>query len=144
VPLSRPVVYLAIVLVALGCNKSDGPKGVTVHGRLVQNGQPFKALPNEDVMVGFSPVGAAPGQAAPGASSDLVKPADGSFTLTGRDKKGLPPGKYTVSLSSQVGYSGDNRFEKMLAGKPALVVEVGPEEGQTFIIDVDKWSATKQ
>lgn len=138
------VIALVIAFGVAGCGKSDGPKGVTVRGRLVQSGQPLKVLPREEIMVGFSPEGAAPDQVAHGASSDLVKPEDGSFVLTGRNKAGLPPGKYTVSLSSQVGYTGDNRFEKLLAGKPTLVVEVGPEEGQTFVIDVDKWTATKQ
>jgi hypothetical protein len=140
----RPASYLLFVLVAAGCNKGDGPKGVTVHGRLVQNGHPLKVLPNEEIMVGFSPEGAEPGQGVTRAASTLVKPEDGSFTLTGRDKKGLPPGKYTVSLSSQIGYADSNRFDKLLVGKPPLVVDVGPEEGQTFVIDVDKWSATKQ
>jgi hypothetical protein len=141
---ARLVYYLMVALAAVGCNKSDGPKGVTVRGRLVQNGQPLKVLPREEIIVGFSPEGAVPDQVAHGASTDLVKPDDGSFVLTGRNKMGLPPGKYTVSISSMVGYSGDNRFEKMLAGKPPLVVEVGPEEGQAFVIDVDKWTATKQ
>jgi hypothetical protein len=74
-----------------------------------------------------------------------VNAADGTFTVTGRNNTGVPPGRYRVSLSSQVGYGNVDRFEKLFDGKkPPLIVEISPGEAQAVVIDVDNWTVTKE
>jgi hypothetical protein len=131
-------------LVVVGCSKAS-PKYATVQGRVVHNGEPLKLLANEEITVGLSAADAVPGQGGIGANAPL-KSDDGTFSVSGRDHKGIPPGKYHVSLSSQVGYgeAGD-RFAKLFDGKkPPLIAEVGPEDGQVFVIDIGKWTVAKQ
>jgi hypothetical protein len=110
---------------------------------VLDRGAPVQFLPREEIMVGFS-AEAPEGQPALGASTD-VKPADGTFTLSGRDGKGIPPGRYSISVSSQV-YGGDgaDRFAARFEGKKPLAVEVGPEKGQHFVIDVGTMTVTKR
>jgi hypothetical protein len=130
-------------VVVVGCTSGDPNKGVTVRGRVVQNGRPLKFLPNEDVSIGFSAADAAPGSGGFGTSAG-VNAADGTFTVTGRNNTGVPLGRYRVSLSSQVGYGKADRFEKLLDGKKPLIVEISPGEAQAVVIDVDNWTATKE
>jgi hypothetical protein len=138
VRLTPVVLVLAVVG---GCSRSTEPKGVVVHVRVVENGQPVKFLANEEITVGLSEEVPA-GQKGVGVSAD-ISPGDATATLSRAGKTGVPPGKYRVSLSSQIGYSGDNRFDKVFAGKPPLIVAVGPEEGQTFTVDIARWTVTK-
>src|SRR5262249_7800881 len=109
----------------------------------LQNGQPIQILPSEDVIVGFSQE--APSGQKPIGASGIVKPEDGTFTVAGPGGKGIPPGKYRISLSSQVNGSNDkSRFEALFSPqKPPLTVDVGPEKGQTFRIDIGQWTVTK-
>jgi hypothetical protein len=136
-------VWVAAVIV-IGCTSGDLNKGVTVRGRVVQNGRPLKFLPKEDVSIGFSAADAAPGSGGFGASAG-VNAADGTFTVTGRNNAGVPPGRYRVSLSSQVGYGNVDRFDKLFDGKkPPLIVEISPGGTQAVVIDVDNWTATRE
>jgi hypothetical protein len=125
---------VAVSVLVAGCGKKE--KGVKVRGKLLQDGQPIQFLRDEDIRISFSSEGSA-GQEAAGASG-VVQAEDGSFTITGRDNKGIPPGKYRISLSSSIeGGGDDNRFEASVNQKePPLIAEVGPEDGQSFTIDV--------
>jgi hypothetical protein len=127
-----------------GCGKGDRVRGVTIRGQVLQNGQPIPFLPSEEITVGFSSE-APPDQAAFGTSAS-VKSKDGTFTMSGPSGAGIPPGTYRVSLSSQIyGGSDGNRFEAVFEERrPPLMAEVGSEKGQTFVIDVGKWTVTKQ
>lgn len=129
------ILGVAIAAVPAGCG-GQGNRGVKVQGRLLESGQPIKFLPNEDIRISFSSEGAEGSQAV--GASGVVKPGDGSFTITGRDNKGIPPGNYRISLSSSVeGGRDDNRFEASVNRKnPPLIAEVGPEDGQSFTIDI--------
>ena len=134
--------YTAASLAVPAC--STGDKGVRVKGRVLENGQPIKFLPSEDMMVGFSQE-APPGQTPVGASGS-VKPQDGTFVITGPSGRGLPPGRYRISVFSQIyGGSDRNRFEALFGSKkPPLYAEVNSDRGQTFTIDLGAWSVTKQ
>ena len=135
-----PCVALAVLA---GCSQSTQSKGVVVQVRVVENGQPLKFLKDEEILVGFSEEVAA-GQKGVGVMGEL-KPQDATATLSRSGNTGIPPGKYRISMSGQTGY-GDapDRWEKVFdAKKPPLIAEVGPEEGQSFTIDIARWTVTK-
>jgi hypothetical protein len=134
-------------LLAGGCGKGGADiKGVKVDGKVVSNGQPLKFLKDEEVKVSFAQE-VAKGEKSIGSAAD-VNPEDGTFTIPGPTKHGIPPGKYRVRLSSQPYGGGKDRFEPLFDpedGPPlVLIAEVGPEEGQSFVIDVARRSIKKQ
>jgi hypothetical protein len=133
---------VTLAVFVAGCGKK-GNQGVKVQGRLLKDGQPIKFLRTEDIRISFSSE-ASEGHEASGASG-VVRPKDGAFTITGRDNMGLPPGKYRISLNSIIeGGGDDNRFDASVNRKmPPLVAEVGPEEGQSFTVDIGTWTVTK-
>ncbi len=134
---------LAVLAVA-GCGRGDQVRGVVVKGQILQNGQPLKFLPGEEITVTF--FREAPAGQKPVGASAVVQPAESTFTIVGPDYKGIPAGAYHVSLTSQVAgvYDKEDRFMAMFKKKPPLNAEVGPEEGQTFVIDLDAWKVTKR
>jgi hypothetical protein len=110
---------------------------------VLQNGQPIKVLPSEEILVGVSSEAPA-GQPVPVAWAP-VKPEDGTFVLSGPTGKGIPAGKYRVVVSSQLYQQSKDRFEAVFdEKKPPLLVDVGPEEEQHLIIDVGKRTVTKR
>lgn len=133
---------IAATWVVAGCGTED--QGVKVAGQVFQDGQPIKFLPSEDITIGFSEE--IPAGQKPLGFSGVVQSKDGAFVLSGPGGKGVAPGKYRISLSSQVyGGTGKDRFEALFSSKkPPLIADVGPEKGQTFIIDVGKWTVQKQ
>lgn len=97
---------------AAGCG-GGGAKNVPVKGQLITKDGPFKAqrpgghaLPPGDpgIRVKFTPA------EAPPAGEDSfyyasVNPDDSTFDVPGKRGKGIPPGKYTVSIA--VGAAGE-------------------------------------
>jgi hypothetical protein len=134
--------WSAAILAVAGCGADN--QGVTVKGQVLQNGQPIPFLPSEDLIVGFSQE--VPAGQKPVGASGAVKPEDGTFTVNGPGGRGIPPGRYRISLSSQINGGNDrNRFERLFSPqKQPLIAEVGPEKGQTFRIDVGRWTVTRQ
>jgi hypothetical protein len=131
-----------------GCSKgnSEGGPGARVRGQLLDNGRPVRLLPNEEIIVSFSRDGAAGPLAPRGASP--IDSKDGSFAFCAPNTTAglLPPGRYRVGIVSQV-YRGDgrNRFAPTFdEDRTALVADVGPEEEQTFHIDIGKKTVTRQ
>jgi hypothetical protein len=141
-------VFAAVL--AAGCSKGGGGpgggKGARVQGRLLDNGRPVKVLPNEEVVVSFTQAGSTDPLAPRGASP--IDPKDGSFAFTGPSSTVgmLPPGRYRVSVASQIGGGdGRNRFAPTFdEDRTPLVADVGAEETQTFVIDIGKKTVTKQ
>src|SRR5262249_14817803 len=105
VPPLRPVVWLGVLggLLAAGC----GGRGVTVKGRVLDNGRPYNVTSAEEFQMSF--VGGEPGKEVVGFA--VVRP-DGTFTITGRQKQGLPPGTYRVTAMSIPYQSGDTSRDK--------------------------------
>ncbi|MCI0701927.1 MAG: hypothetical protein L0241_12670 [Planctomycetia bacterium] len=140
----HPVVvcsWFGIACLLTGCGPKE-VRGVKLKGKVLKDGQPLKPLPGEQVWVTFErePVG-----------SQVIMTAgqmqkDGTFTLEGQEKKGTPPGKYTVTIHGEYSSDeGENRFESLFPeGKSSLVVEVTDQEDQNFVIDVGKMTITKQ
>lgn len=149
---SRVTLSLALTaaVLAVGCGKKGPAAGVKdvsgakVQAKLIQNGQPFKPLPMEEVQVTFFEDGKDVKDRA--ESMGVYNAETGLAPIDGPTKKGIPAGKYRVTVRSQV-YGGDNsnRFEKSFdVTNSPIVADVGPAEGQTFVIDLGRRSVTKQ
>jgi hypothetical protein len=116
--------------------------GVNVRGHLVAGGAPLKLLPDEEIWVGL--VGLHGGEEI--ACSAQYDPETGTVEITGPDNNGIPPGDYRVEIVSQLyGGDGSDRFEAVFdAAVTPLVLEVGPEEGQEFVIDLYRKTVTNR
>lgn len=88
-----------IAILFAGCNSYTPESGVIVTGKIVQGGQPVAVETTEDgyngLKVQFSP--ADPSDLKLASSVAMCK-ASGDFEMT-YEGKGLPPGKYKVSVS---------------------------------------------
>jgi hypothetical protein len=143
VPARRALAALA-VLWAAGCGGADGR--VPVSGRLVDGGKPF-AFDQSKVKLPPGATGLPPGSnpvtvlftPAEGgeASSAMLSLTDGTFTVPGKDGKGLKPGKYKVAVTGGAGGGAPDYFGgKFTADKTQIVKDVQP--GQEVVIDVAK------
>jgi hypothetical protein len=132
---------LTASLLAVGCNKGSGAlppgvkdvRGAKVSGRLLWNDQPLQHQPTEEIVVMFSQEGAGAGGVG---SSANVKPDDGSFTIEGPTLRGVPAGRYKVTVSGRAYGQGQDRFEAMFAQGMVLIADVGDGDGQNLIIDL--------
>jgi hypothetical protein len=86
---------LLVVLMAAGCG---GPSMIQPKGRVLKNGSPLALKDDEYVNVFFVPI-IADGETHPGdVYAARYNDADGTFLATGKNGKGLPPGKYRISV----------------------------------------------
>jgi hypothetical protein len=96
---------LAAALAAAGC----GPVMLKTKGRLLKGGAPLTPAQGEIVRVMFVPVA---------EGKDPVKdyyvaqfdPADGTFQVVGKDGRGMPPGKYRVTVSLEGARNKNDRL----------------------------------
>jgi hypothetical protein len=113
---------LLALVVAGGCSK--GPPVHVVKGTLLQGGKPV--LPGKDgITMVFLPVEAT-GQTYPAEFNN----EDGTFTVNGPDRKGIPPGKYKVTIDrmSSNPTPAIERMNAKFSGASPIEVEVkGPE-----------------
>ena len=139
VALRSRLLVLACVSLALtlpGC--TSGPPRVTgVHGRLLDKGQPLQipqGLPPGDpgVRVTFYPMDEKAGTEAQQA---VVNP-DGTFTVPGNDRKGIPPGKYRIGVALGA-FGTPDKLKGAFGEKNSPIVRdvTGAEE---IVIDVGK------
>jgi hypothetical protein len=85
---------LAVVVLA-GCG---GSRMIQPKGRVLKNGAPLTLKEDDYVNVFFVPV-VEEGQKHPGdVYGARYNDADGRFEATGKDGKGLPPGKYRITV----------------------------------------------
>jgi hypothetical protein len=97
--------FAATVLAGSGCQ--PGNQGVTVTGRLVENGSPLKdsaqGLPpgTPPIQIAFHTV-PIQGQASGESFHSEVNSETGEFTTRGPSNQGIPPGKYRISVSVSV------------------------------------------
>lgn len=141
----RPVVvcsWLGVASLLAGCGSKE-IQGTKLKGQVLTNGKPLKALPGERVWVSFERVEPA-GRQVVMTAGQMQK--DGTFSLEGQVKKGTPAGKYAVTIHGEYSSGeGENRFAHLFSkGKSLFVAEVSDQEGQTFVIDVEKKTLTKQ
>ena len=147
VRLSRFIVLASLVAALSGCSgdkkKPDGPEisGVTITGKLLQNGKPFKILPDETIKVVFM---SAEGEGKVAGGADVKE--DGTFEIIGPSGKGLPAGNYKVSLTSDIyGGSGTDRFaEKFEMTYTPFLATVAAGGPQNFELDLGTRKVVKK
>ena len=111
----------ALCLLAAGC----GDGRLRTRGRLVMGGRPLVPKEGESVRVTFLPI-------RPGGkpSSDHYfaefNRDNATFRSAGKDKKGMPPGKYRVAVE----YKKDRKGPDLLRGR-------FDENRSPFVFDVD-------
>jgi hypothetical protein len=122
----------ALVLIALfvcGCNGDGRTKA---RGRILKDGAPFQLGEGEGLRIVFAPVAA---EGTTYESYPAVFNKDGSFQVMGKDGKGLPPGKYRVSLEHLK--KKTDLFNGAFAGDHTPIIrEVSNGSGE-IIIDLD-------
>jgi len=111
-------------ILAFGC----GGGGGAVKGKVLRGGQPIKVGDKGMVQVRF--IAEDNGYTAPVA-------ADGSFTLTGNEGKGIPAGKYKIAVLAYDPYP----TKDLLGGKfsaMATPINRDVKPGDEVVIDLDK------
>jgi hypothetical protein len=83
-----------LCLLAAGCG-GDGK--LRTRGRVLKGGQPLLPKENESVRVTFVPI-LPDGKPPADHYFAEFNPADATFQSAGKDKKGMPPGKYRVAV----------------------------------------------
>ena len=91
--LSWSVVMLTVCVLATGCGNGK----LQTRGRVVKGGQPLLPKEDESVRVTFVPI-LPDGKPPADHYFAEFNPADGTFRPAGKDKKGMPPGKYRVAV----------------------------------------------
>jgi hypothetical protein len=130
-PLRLLPLALLAVLLAAGCNPSGHIKA---RGRVVKGGQPFLAEKGQGLRIFFAPVELTTGGYDSYAAE--YNPADGTFLVVGKDRTGLPPGKYRVGL--QLMQNKEDLFNgKLLGKKSPFILEVA-RGGDDLVIDLDQ------
>jgi hypothetical protein len=109
----------ALCLLAAGC----GGDKLRTRGRVVKGGQPLVPKEDESVRVTFVPI-LPDGKPPSDHYFAEYNPADGTFQSAGKDKKGMPPGKYRVAVAFM------QKKRDVLGGK-------FDENRSPFVFDVD-------
>jgi hypothetical protein len=122
-------VVLLIAVFICGCS-SDGR--IQARGKLVKNGAPFKLGEAEGMRIVFVPYEAS------GSTFDTyvaVFDGNGSFKVTGKDGKGLPPGKYRVTVEHLK--KKEDQFKGAFSGKKTPIVREVTNSSTEIVIDLD-------
>ena len=133
----RLVLSLSAALLLAG---SAGKPAIKVRGRLLENGRPLIVstihLPPGDkgIQVSFYPLreGDLPGD----PYQAVVSPGDGSFEVLGPSGRGIPPGRYRVTIRVGVPGRGDHLKDAFNIENTPIVREVSGDK--EVVIDVGK------
>jgi hypothetical protein len=109
----------ALCLLAAGC----GGDKLRTRGRVWKGGQPLLPKEDESVRVTFVPI-LPDGKPPSDHYFAEFNPADGTFQSAGKDKKGMPPGKYRVAVEFK------QQKRDVLGGK-------FDENRSPFVFDID-------
>jgi hypothetical protein len=91
-PIKRVLVVLLLSGIVAGC----GSARINARGKLLKKGEPFTPAENEIVQIAFFPAETQSEDARSYLAS--FNRADGSFKVIGKDGRGLPAGKYRVTV----------------------------------------------
>src|SRR6266566_2333159 len=86
---------LAFLFTFVGCGKGDGK--LRTKGRLLKGGEEYVPEEDEFIQITFVPI-PADGQPAKDYYWADVDQDTGTFAPAGKDRKGLPPGRYRVAV----------------------------------------------
>jgi hypothetical protein len=126
---------LLATFLLVGC----GPGTLKPKGRVLKDGAPLAVQEEDHVNIFFVPV-VAEGEKHPGdVFAARYNAADGSFQVTGKDGKGLPPGKYKITVEHL------RRKKDLLHGtfgvdKTPFVRDVDGRAGE-IVLDLDRPSS---
>jgi len=129
----RNVFALGLLSVSLVCLSGCGAANVKPSGKVVKGGEPF--VLGEKGMFVMSLI---PESDAKTNYAVETKP-DGTFTVVGPARNGVPPGKYKVAVEAMDPYDKkvDKLGGKFTAAKTSLLVEVKGEK-DALVVDVGK------
>ena len=122
---------LAILMLAAGLAAGCGGDTVRVSGRIVQNGQPYTAN-----LSGDTPDTFAIDLVGNGFIFSATPAGDGTFTVPGSAKSGVPRGTYKITVlhSGFMGEGGDRFKARYALEKTPLSVEL--TKSADLVIDV--------
>jgi hypothetical protein len=128
------VLVLAFLVVTIaGCGKGDGK--LRAKGRLLKGGEEY--IPDEDefIQITFVPI---PEDKKPAMDYYWaeVDQDTGTFAASGKDLKGLPPGKYRIAVELKKNKK-DLLGGKYDAEKSPFVFDIEPDS-EEIIIDLDE------
>jgi hypothetical protein len=127
----------SLALLIPGC--SSGPTPIKVSGKVNYGGQPLKTTEGVTIVFHVLTEDGKPSDTHPANPLDT----DGSFTVPGRDHKGIPAGKYKVSVqqmtsnkSAQI--EADKINEMFSPEKTQIHVEVAAAGETSITLDLSK------
>jgi hypothetical protein len=95
----RRLLSLWVVLSASCLAGCGGGNGIWVTGVLQKGGEKYTPPEGRKLALYFHPIGeGAPGKPAGEVEMAQYNESDGSFTVPGREGKGIPPGKYRIAV----------------------------------------------
>ena len=130
----RVVSFVLLLLVALtaGC----GSGRVKARGRLLRDGQPLPADEPGVVHLVFIPLAEANPAAPEGSFVAEFHRSDATFRVTGRDGRGIPPGKYRIAV--QVNRNRKDVFGGAFNAVNSPFVREVTSSGDEIVLDLEK------
>jgi len=128
----RLAVGLLVSLFAAGCGDSGFVKA---KGHIIKAGQPYLTGPGEGFRIVFAPI-ELQSTTQYDSYAASYNPRDGSFIVTGKNNKGLPPGNYRVGL--QLMKSKEDLLNGRLLGKKSPLVAEVTAGRNDIVIDLDQ------
>jgi hypothetical protein len=122
--------FVLLALFLIGCG---GDGRFKARGRVVKSGTPFTLGEGEGMRMIFVPVEA--GEKTFDTYAAVFN-KDGSFEVAGKDGKGLPPGKYRVTLEHLK--KKQDLFDGAFAGDNSPIVREVTDGANEIVIDLDK------
>jgi hypothetical protein len=129
--LQRILAGMLLCLFLTGC----GGTTFRAKGRVIKDGYSYLTGPGEGLRIFFTPEGAK-SAAQFDSFAAVYDPVDGSFVVTGKDGKGLPPGNYRVGI--QLMKSKEDLLGGRLLGKRSPIVLEVASSWDEIVIDLDQ------
>jgi hypothetical protein len=124
---------LPIVLIGLCTLGCSGPSTIKANGRVLKGGTPFKLGEGEGLRIFFVPLE----PTGPGYDSYAAEfHKDGTFQVKGKDGRGLPPGKYRVTL--QLMKNKEDQFAGRFMGEKSPFLCEVRNASDEVVVDLDQ------
>jgi hypothetical protein len=130
--LRRIIALLILGLLATGCGDSGFVKA---RGHIIKAGEPYLTGPGEGFRIVFAPI-ELQSTTQYDSYAASYNPKDGSFIVTGKNGKGLPPGNYRIGL--QLMKSKEDLLNGRLLGKKSPLVAEVTSARNDIVIDLDQ------
>ena len=123
---------LLLCLLFTGCRQGF----VNTKGRIVRNGEPFHLAERQGLRLFFEPLEFKDGVHRYDSYAAEFHGADGTFIVKGKDRKGLPPGKYRITI--QLMQNKEDLFRGKLTGPASpFQCEISGKSGQEVVVNLD-------